>query len=29
MELYASYAYSAMAYYFDRADVALEGTYTI
>jgi len=27
MELYASYVYLAMAYHFDRDDVALEGTY--
>jgi len=25
LELYASYAYSAMAHYFDRSDVALKG----
>jgi ferritin heavy chain len=27
LELYASYAYSAMAHYFDRSDVALKGHY--
>lgn len=28
LELYASYAYLSMAYYFDRSDVALQGIYT-
>ncbi|XP_076175808.1 soma ferritin-like [Ptiloglossa arizonensis] len=27
LELYASYVYLSMAYYFDRSDVALEGLY--